>query len=59
MKREIRPHKGGRAKRFPSARITPEHLKKLNEILERRKMSAADWVIEKIEQEYGRINSPE
>lgn len=56
MKREITPYKGGRRSHFPRSRITPDARKKLDKILERRKISAADWVTEKIEQEYQEIS---
>jgi hypothetical protein len=50
-KRAITPHKGGRRAEFPRSRLTEDTRRKLDDILERRKMSAADWVTAKIEEE--------
>jgi len=45
---EITPHKGGRDARLPSARIRQKDLAALWEVLKKRGISFADWVIEKI-----------
>ena len=47
----ITPHKGGRTARFPDTRLTPEVRAKLDEILARLNISAADWVTEKVNQD--------
>jgi len=47
-KREIKPHKGGRDVRLPSARIRSKDLTALWEVLKHRGISFADWIIEKI-----------
>ena len=50
--RKITPWKGGRTAAFPRSRITPDTRRKLDEILNRRGISAADWVTEKIERDW-------
>jgi hypothetical protein len=57
--RKISPHKGGRTAHFPRSRITEDARKKLDLILQKRKISAADWVIEKIDQEYKALSDKE
>ena len=52
---KITPYKGGRTAHFPRTRLTPDTRCKLDEILAARKISAADWVTEKIEQEYEQL----
>lgn len=47
----ITPHKGGRTADFPRTRLEPEVREKLDAILARRGISAADWVTEKIHQD--------
>ena len=51
-KRKIKLHKGGRDARLPSARISTDDLKALKEILKRRAISFADWIIEKIKEDF-------
>lgn len=44
-KRIIRPHKGGRDKRLPSVRLSPDTLAALHEITAALGLSVADWVM--------------
>lgn len=54
-KRPITPHKGGRNAAFPRSRLTNEERAMLESILAHRGVSAADWVSEKIINEYMEI----
>ena len=43
-KRVIRPHKGGRSERLPSARLSPDTLAALRAVCDALDLSVASWV---------------
>ena len=44
-KREITPHKGGRAKRFNGPRLTVKELAAVKAMIEESGLNSADWLV--------------
>jgi len=49
--REITPHKGGRDKWAPRARMTEDERNRLDKVMEERGESFADWIMRHVEQD--------